>query len=320
MPARRLLATLVLPWLLVGLSSQVFAATAPVEKVTRSQKAAVLDYLTAVASGDPQQVALALHPDDLLALRIRILGLLHEEAKRDDSTIRSRLFGMGMPLAEIERLTNTGLYAVLSDKLFLSGREYSEVDGLAAIADKADAVEVVVRGRQPRDRGKLQVVNVVTLKPYGKDWKAALPSEIQAQIDDLIEGRHIPVATARAGRGPSEARPGSGTSPVQPGISELLSEAEKALSSGKCAEYYGKQMSPNFRRVTSRKALEALIAACQNSLGTRTMLLSALHIVRGLEPHYEFEGQRALYDVAGQGLPFDEFVLEQVDKRWYVAE
>jgi len=34
---------------------------------------------------------------------------------------------------------------------------------------------------------KVLVVNVVTLKPYGKDWKAALPSEIQAQIDDLIE-------------------------------------------------------------------------------------------------------------------------------------
>jgi len=320
MAARRRLVTFVLPWLLVGLSSHGLAAGAPVDKVTSSQKTAVLDYLTAVASGDPQQIALAIHPDDLLALRMRILGLLHDEAKRDDSTIRARLFGQGMPLAEIERLTNTGLYAVLSDKLYLAGREYSEVEGLAAIAEKADAVEVVVRGRQPRERGKVLVVNVVTLKPYGKDWKAALPSEIQAQIDDLIEGRHIPVVSARSGREPSEARPGSGTSPVQPGIAELLSEAERALSSGKCAEYYGKQMSPNFRRVTSKKALDALVAACQNSLGTRTMLLSALHIVRGLEPHYEYEGQRAIYNVAGQGLPFDEFVLERVDKRWYVAE
>jgi hypothetical protein len=72
--------------------------------------------------------------------------------------------------------------------------------------------------------------------------------------------------------------------------------------------------------VTSKKALQALVAACQNSLGTRTTLLSTLHIVRGLQPHYEYEGQRAIYDLAGQGLPFDEFVLEQVDKRWYVAE
>jgi hypothetical protein len=39
-----------------------------------------------------------------------------------------------------------------------------------------------------------------------------------------------------------------------------------------------------------------------------------------MEPHYEYEGQRAVFDLKGQGLPFDEFVLEQVDKRWYVAE
>ncbi len=285
-----------------------------------------MEYLAAVASGDAQQVAFAIHPDDLLALRTRILTLLRDEAKRDDSTIRSRLFGQGMPLAEIERFTNTGFYAVLSDKLYLSGREYSEVDGLAAIPDKGDTVDVVVKGRQPRDRGKVLVVNVITLKPYGRDWKAALPTEIQAQIDDLIEGRRIPIATARArlapaaASAPGAARPGSGTSPAQPGIIELLTAAEKGLSEGKCDDYYSKHMSPNFRKVTSKKALEALTVACQNSLGTRTMLLATLRIVRGLEPHYEYEGQRAVYNVAGQGLPFDEFVLEQVDKRWYVAE
>jgi hypothetical protein len=306
------------------------AAAATAGSVTGAQKDAALEYLAAVATGDPQQVAFAIHPDDLLALRTRILTVLHEEAKRGDSTVRSRLFGQGMPLAEIERFTNTGFYAVLSDKLYLSGREYSELEGLAAIPDKAGTVEVVVKGRQPRDRGKVQVVNVVTVKPYGKDWKAALPSEIQAQIDDLIEGRRMATATARTTLAPpgsagglgagGGARPGSGTSPAQPGILDLLAAAEKELSEGKCDDYYGKQMSPNFRRVTSKKALEALIAACQNSLGTRTLLVSTLHIVKGLEPHYEYEGQRAVYNLAGQGLPIEEFVLELVDKRWYVAE
>jgi hypothetical protein len=99
-----------------------------------------------------------------------------------------------------------------------------------------------------------------------------------------------------------------------------LSASEKLLSDGKCDEYYGNQMSPNFRRATGKKALEGLISACQNSLGTRQMLLSTIHIVRGLEPRYEYEGQRAVYDLAGQGLPFERFVVERVDKRWYVAE
>jgi len=306
-----LLATL---WLLA-----VAAQAATAERVSSSQKTAALEFLAAVASGDGQAVAFSIHPDDLQALRLRILNLLREEAKRGDSTTRGRLFGQAKRLEDIERLTNTGLYAALAERLYLVSREYSDADGIAAIPDKDGKVLVIVRGRQPRERGKVQVVNLVTLKPYGKDWKAALPSEIEAQIDDLIEGRHgvtVPtkgLAAVRAGRA-------GGTAAPQPGIVELLTSSEKLLSEAKCDEYYGKQMSPNFRRVTGKKALEALIAACQNSLGTREVLLSALHIVRGLEPRYEYEGQRAVYDLAGQGLPFDRFVLEQIDKRWYVAE
>jgi hypothetical protein len=297
-----------------------FAAAPLADKVTGAQKDAALEFLAAVATGDPQQVAMAIHPDELLALRMRILTLLRDEAKHGDSTIRSRLFGQAMPLAEIERLTNTGFFAVLSDRLSEpGGREYSDAEGIAAIADQNGNVEVVIRAKQPRERGKVQVVNVVTVKPYGKDWKATIPTEIQAQIDDLIAGRSgarfTPVRT-----GGGEPRPGTGTSPMQPALAEVLSQAEKELTDGKCDEYYGKRMSPNFRRVTSKRAIEALITSCQNSLGTRTMLLSTLHIVRGMEPHYEYEGQRAVFDLKGQGLPFDEFVLEQVDKRWYVAE
>jgi len=286
--------------------------------VTMSQKNAALEFLQALASGDPEAVAFAIHPDDLRALRLRILTLLHNEAQRGDSTVRNRLFGPARPLDEIEHLTDTGFYATLADRLYLPGREYDGGEGIASIADKDGKVEVLIRGRQPRDRGKVQVVNVVTLKPFGKDWKAALPTEIEAQIEDLIAGRH---GTSAAARTPAALRGGGrSTAPAQPGIIELLATSEKLLSEGKCDVYYGKQMSPEFRRVTGKKALAALVAACQNSLGTREMLLATLHIVQGLEPRYEYEGQRATYDLTGQGLPFDHFVLEQVDKHWYVAE
>src|SRR4029077_7624543 len=93
-------------------------------------------------------------------------------------------------------------------------------------------VEVVIRGRQPRDRGKVQVVSVVTLKPFGKDWKAALPNEIEAQIDDLIGARH---GTPAAARPPAAVRGGGrSTAPAQPGIIELLNTAQQLLSEGKC--------------------------------------------------------------------------------------
>lgn len=289
---------------------------APVaEKVSSGQRTAALEFLSAVASGDPQAVAFTIHPDDLQALRLRILALLRDEARRGDGTIRSRLFGQGMPLDDIERLTNTGFYATLAYKFYLTGREYTEVEGLAAIPDKGDHVQVIVRGRQPRDHGKVQVVNVVTLRPYGKDWKATLPSEIDAQIDDLIEGRHIAVAAH-----PSVGVQSGGTAAALPAILDLLNAAQKSLNDGKCDEYYAKQMSPNFRRVTGKKALEALVSKCQNSMGTRQLLLSTLHIVYGLEPRYENESQRAVYDLSGQGLPFQTFSLEQVDRHWFIAE
>jgi hypothetical protein len=292
------------------------AAAVTVDSVTLSQKNAALEFLRAVASGDPEAVALALHPDDLRALRLRLLKLLHAEAQRGDSTVRDRLFGPAKPLDEIEHLTDTGFYATLADRLYLAGRDYDSAEGIAAIPDKDGKVEVVMRGRQPRDRGKVQVINVVTLKPYGKDWKAALPSEIEAQIDDLIEARRSAVSS----RTPAALRGGRATSPAQPGIVELLTTSEQLLSESNCEAYYSRQMSPNFRRVTGKKALAALITACQNSLGTREMLRTTLRIVRGLEPRYEYEGQRAVYDLSSQGLPFDHFVLEKVDKRWYVAE
>src|SRR5438552_246922 len=93
------------------------------EKVSGGQRAAALEFLAAVASGDPQAVASAIHPDDLQSLRLRILGLLRGEAKRGDGTIRSRLFGPAMPLEEIERLTSSGFYATLAYKLYWGGRE-----------------------------------------------------------------------------------------------------------------------------------------------------------------------------------------------------
>src|SRR2546430_2394087 len=173
--------------------------------VSMSQKNAALEFLQAVASGDPEAVAFAIHPDDLRALRLRILTLLHDEAKRGDSTVRNRLFGPARPLDEIEHLTDTGFYATLADRLYLPGREYDGGEGIASIADRDGKVEVLIRGRQPRDRGKVQVVNVVTLKPFGKDWKAALPTEIEAQIEDLIAGRH---GTSAASRTPAALRGG----------------------------------------------------------------------------------------------------------------
>jgi hypothetical protein len=291
------------------------------DKPNGAQKRAAEEYLDAVASGDPHAVAYAIHPTELENLRMRLLTLLREEAGRGDGTIRARLFGPGRPLADIERLTAIDFYAALGRKLYLFGREYKDADYLAAIPDKDGVVQVVLRGKQDKDHGKNEVINTVSIRPYGKDWKAVVPSEIEAQIDDLMHARRSIYASLPPPAAAQAPRPGSsGETGLPPQIGELLSTASQALAATNCEDYYQKLMSPNFRKVTSKRALESLINTCKTSMGTREMLSATVRIVKDLVPRFEYEGQRAVYDVSGQGLPFDRFVLEQVDKKWYIAE
>jgi len=82
-------------WLAIVPAYSGVVAAVTATGVSMSQKDAALQFLQAVASGDPEAVAFAIHPDDLRALRLRILTLLRNEAKRGDSTVRDRLFGSG---------------------------------------------------------------------------------------------------------------------------------------------------------------------------------------------------------------------------------
>jgi hypothetical protein len=100
----------------------------------------------------------------------------------------------------------------------------------------------------------------------------------------------------------------------------LLDAAEKALVEGRCEDYYRQHLSPTLRDSLSARALASLVASCRNSIANRELLIAALRIVRKLPPRYDMGGSRASYDVSGQGLAYDRFILEQVAERWYVAE
>ena len=323
MSLTRMTLTRVLSVLLCLLLAPAMAGAA--DKPNGAQKRAAGEYLDAVASGSPQAVAYAIHPAELDALRTKVLTQLKEEASKGDSTVRVRLFGRGKPLADIERMTAIDFYVALGPKLYLFGRSYKDADWIAAIPDKNDVVQIVLRGEQEKERGqkRVDVVNVVSLRPYGKDWKATLPTEIEAQIDDLIYARrniYARLPSAAATEGPLRPGSNSGETGIPPAITTLLDDAGKALAVPSCEDYYNKYMSPNFRKVTSKKALEALINSCKISMGTRELLVATVRIVKDLVPTFEFEGRRAVYDVSGQGLPFDRFVIEQVDRKWYIAE
>jgi hypothetical protein len=279
-------------------------------------------FINAVASGNAQAIAQEIHPDELEKLRGRLLTLLRAEASRSDNTYRTRLFGPGRSLAELESMTAVRFYAALSDRLRLRARQFQKFDWLAAVpSDKV--VYLLGFGIPPKDRGAVKVAVTVALMQYGSLWKAAIPTEIEAQIDDLLEGRtaSTPAAGGSPGAGAGTATAAPAKQPLAPGISELLARAEASIAAGNCQEYYDEYMSPNFNRATSRSARKTLVNACTNNESTRETMITTLRIVQELTPRYDLGGSRAIFDVSGQGLPYERFVLERdKDNRWYIAE
>ena len=273
-------------------------------------------FLAAVATGSPEAVAQELHPEELDKLRQRLLALLRAEGSQGGSTYRSRLFGPGRSLAQLESATAQKFYAALSDRLRMRARVYEKFDWLAAVPD-GKVVYLVGKGIQPKDRGAVKVTVMVGLMQYGQQWRAVVPTEIEAQLDDLIEGR-VQMQAPPPGSGGSATPPPQ--QPLAPGISELLARAEAALAAGNCQEYYDQFMSPNFNRSTSRSARKTLVTACTNNESTRETLITTLRIVQELRPRYDLNGTRALYDVSGQGLPYERFVIEREGDRWFIAE
>ena len=276
-------------------------------------------FLAALAGGNVMAVAQELHPDEVEKLRTRLIALFRAEASRSDNTYRARLFGPGRTLQDLESMTAVRFYAALSDRVRFRAREYEKVDWLAAIPD-GKVVYLIGKGIQPKERGVVKVLVTVALAQYGAQWRAVIPSEVEAQLDDLIEGR-VAAAPPPSGGAPGRSLVEARATPLSPGISELLARAEASLAAGHCEEYYSEFMSPNFNHATSKSARKTLITACTNNENTRETMITTLRVVQELSPKYDLDGARAIYDVSGQGLPYERFVLERgKDMRWYIAE
>jgi len=298
-------------WLALG--SITLPSTAIADDVSAAQRRAAGEFLAAAAAGDAQALAFALHPAELERLRSSVLQQLRDEEARGVSTLRVRLFGEAQPLADIERLTGINFFRALARRLQWQARPYEELSGLVAVRD-GNLVHVLVRGRQPRGRGKTEVVEVVSLLAYGKEWKAALPLELAAQLEDLISAGPATASGSAASAGPPR------TERNTPQILALLDTAEKSLVDGRCDTYYRDYLSPELRRTLGARTVDTLISTCTRSMGNRELLVAALRIVRRSAPVYEAAGNRAVYDVSAQGLPYDRFVLERIDGRWYIGE
>jgi hypothetical protein len=293
---------------------------------TAAQHRAAEEMLAATAAGDPAAMAQAIHESELELLRKNLMSEMKLQADRNETLLRDRLFGSGMPLSEIERMTPQNFFVALARRLRFGGRVFERVEWLEAVPDSGGMVQMVGRAKPPKDMGAVRVPVLVSIMPWGKDWKATIPLELQAQIDDLRSGRtRVPTAVAAAANAAAPATPGAAAAPAQSAgspqtVLTLLQTAEDNLRMQRCDDYYNKQMSPNFRRTIATKALRALITSCESRAEVRERLMTALRLARQVAPRFEYAGTRAVYDLRGQGLPFDSLAVELIDKQWYIAE
>lgn len=318
-------------WLALLLLSITAVTAAAADAVSGAQRQAASDYLLAVSRSDWQAVAYSIHPSELDRLRFSILQKLRDESARGGNAIRERVFGGAMPLSEIERLTSVNIFRVIARRWSPSVRTHDSLEGLSATRD-GERIHVLVKQRPGKDAGRIETLAVVSLLPYGKEWRAALPADLEALVDDLVAGRAVH-AGGVSGGSMAETANGSRSAPAAEGrtatkalernppeIVSMLEAAEKVLVDGRCDRYYKEFLAPELQRSLAGRTLDSLIASCRRSMASRELLIAALRIVKRTPAQFDNGNNRAVYDVTGQGLPYDRYVLEKVEGRWYVAE
>ncbi len=268
-------------------------------------------YIQAAASGDPAALAGLFHPDELTDLRARVLKGLEAEAAQGGNAIRNRLFGSAASMDDVRRLTYESFFVALARGIGMPAERIEEVKILGVVEENSQLAHAVARIVPPESPTARTRVTVVSLIRYGKDWRVQLPSLLQARVDAAL------VAAGDSGAAPAASATQTANTPE---LLTALKSGSDTLRRGDCDGFFNEHMSPGFRSLTSPKALATLIKQCQTREDTRETYIQALEIAQRLPPRFEQDGARAVYDMRGQGLPFQRFVLERFENRWYVAE
>jgi hypothetical protein len=255
-------------------------------------------------------VAYAIHPAELDRVRKLVLDAVEAESKDGAKDIRARIFGAGVTLDDVRHMTPQATMTALAKRFLSAPRAARKTRVIGSVKESGSLTHVLVRAYED-ERGKASSsVLLVSLIPYGKEWAVAVPPELDEKIAAAIAGAEV------GARNVAESR----VAALDPEIAKLLDAGIAALKEGRCSDYYKDIMSPNFRKATASNALKTLIAQCDKNQATRDRTRLTLEIARGLRPAYQYGNTRAEFDMKGQGLPFDSFVVEMVDHKWYVAE
>ena len=121
-----------------------------------------------------------------------------------------------------------------------------------------------------QEAGAVKVAVTVALMQYGAQWRAILPSGIEARIDDLQEALRNVAGASSGVQAASVIR----TTATGGGISEMLTRARR-LSPRTLPGYYDQFMRRIPRHLAQRR--KTLINACSNNEDTRDHDHDAAH-------------------------------------------
>jgi hypothetical protein len=290
--------------LLLGLASNARA---------ESPERTAEDVVHLTTAGGPAAAVILYEPAEVQRIRDKVLLAAEREAEGGRKQIRATLFGAGPSLDEVRRMTPENLLLAILAKVPARTAKYDEFKALGTVKE-GQMLHVVVRASLTKvERLKRRsIVQVVSLLPSGKEWRAAIPSGIESYIDAVLAAvpDDTPAAVAAA---PAPAA-------KDPAAAALLARGIDLLNKGNCLTYFLDVMEPGFSKTMTQKAFDAIVRGCELNERTREKFRVGLELAAAREPKVEQGGLKLAYDLSGEGLPYDKLTLIKVDTRWYVAE
>ena len=273
------------------------------------------EFVQLSTSQGPSAAVILYHPDEVQRVRDKILLMCEREAESGRKQVRGTLFGAGATLDEVRRMTPENLLLAVMAKLPARTTVYDDFKALGLVKE-GENVHVVVRAslKKVERLKRRSIVQVVSLLPSGKEWRAAVPSGIEAYIDGVLAASPDELPPVGA------PTPGGKPAPNDPAWSALLKRGIELLSRGNCLTYFLDVVEPGFSKTMSPKNFDAVVRGCELNDHVREKYRIGLELAGGREPAIEQGGSKVTYDLSGEGLPYDHLSLLRLDGRWYVSE
>ena len=271
------------------------------------------EFVQLSTSQGPSAAVILYHLKEVQRVHDKVQLMCEREAESGRKQIRAALFGAGVTLEDLRRMTPENLLLAIMAKLPVHTATYDEFKALGSVKDGENLHVVVRASLQKVERLKRRsIIQVVSLLPDGTEWRAAIPSAIEAYIDAVLAAAPDDVPAVPPAQAAAVVK--------DPAWSALLARGIDLLSRGNCLTYFLDVVEPGFSKTMSPKNFDAVVRGCELNDHTREKFRMGLELAGSREPKLEQGGSKVSYDLSGEGLPYDHLTLVRIEARWYVSE